>query len=64
MGGSPLFKRVLNTRLFKDYISIKICSDNYDGLADLREHVLNVHGSLELIIQDNDSICKIFPITF
>lgn len=38
--------------------------DNYDDLVDLRKYVKNMHSSLELVIQDNDSICKIFPITF
>jgi hypothetical protein len=64
MGGSPLSKKVLNTRLFKDYISIQIWLDTYDGLADPREYVLNVLSSLELVIQDSDSMCKIFLITF
>jgi len=38
--------------------------DNYDGLVDLREHVQNMHSSLELVIQDNDAMCKILLITF
>jgi len=38
--------------------------DNYDSLADLMEHVQNICSSLELIIQDHDSICKIFLKTF
>jgi len=33
--------------------------DNYDDLADPREHVQNIHDSIELVIQDNDSMCKI-----
>jgi hypothetical protein len=28
--------------------------DNYDALADPREHVHNVHCSLKLVIQYND----------
>ena len=38
--------------------------DNYDSLADLIEHVQNLRNNLELIIQDHDSICKIFITTF
>ena len=37
---------------------------NYDGLVDLSELVYNMHGSLELVLQGNDSICKILPSTF
>jgi len=33
--------------------------DNYDDLADSREHIQNVQDSLELFIQDNDWIWKI-----
>jgi hypothetical protein len=59
-----LSKRVLNTRLPKDYISIKMSLKNYNGLTDLRKHVQNMSGSLELVINDNDSMCKILLITF
>jgi hypothetical protein len=38
--------------------------DNYDGLADPRKNVQNMRCSLKLIIQDHDSMCKIFPSTF
>ena len=38
--------------------------DNYDGLVYPRERVQNICGSLKLIIQDNDSICKILHTTF
>jgi hypothetical protein len=37
---------------------------NYDGLTNQKEYVQNVRISLELIIQDYDSMCKIFPSTF
>jgi len=37
---------------------------NYNGLTDLRKHVQNMSGSLELVINDNDSMCKILLITF
>jgi hypothetical protein len=43
---------------------MKMILDNYDGLTDPREHVQNMCNSLELIIQDHDSMCKIFPTTF
>jgi hypothetical protein len=33
---------------------MKMSLDNYNGLANLREHVQNMPNSLELIIQDND----------
>jgi len=33
---------------------MKVSLDNYDDLADLKEHVQNMYGSLELVIQDND----------
>ena len=38
--------------------------ENYDGLTDLMKHVHNMHGSLELVIQDNGLIYKILLITF
>ena len=28
----------------------------HDSMTDPREHVQNVHGSLELVIQDSDSM--------
>jgi len=38
--------------------------DSYDGLTDPREHIQNIRGSLELVIHDNDIMCKILPTTF
>jgi hypothetical protein len=38
--------------------------NNYDDLADPREHVQNICNNLELVIQDGDAICKILPLTF
>jgi hypothetical protein len=38
--------------------------ENYDGLADQWEHMKNIRCNLELIIQDDDSMCKIFTSTF
>jgi hypothetical protein len=38
--------------------------NNYDGLTNLRKHVKNIHNSLELVIKDYDSMCKILPTTF
>jgi len=38
--------------------------DNYDGLTDLREHVQNMHRNLELVIQDDNAMCKILSMTF
>jgi hypothetical protein len=38
--------------------------DNHDELTDHREHIKNVRGSLELVIYDNDVMCKILPTTF
>ena len=43
---------------------MNISLDNYDGLTNPREHVKNIRSSLELIIQDHDSMCKLFPTTF
>jgi len=37
---------------------------NYDSLVDLSEHVQNMRGSLKLVLQVNDSMCKILPSTF
>jgi hypothetical protein len=37
---------------------------NYDVLIDPKEHVQNLHNSLELVIQDKHVICKILPMTF
>jgi hypothetical protein len=47
-----------------DYISTKISMDNYDGLANLMKHVQNMCSSLDLVIQHNNVICKIFLTTF
>uniref|UniRef100_U7E2F4 Retrotransposon gag domain-containing protein n=1 Tax=Populus trichocarpa TaxID=3694 RepID=U7E2F4_POPTR len=38
--------------------------DNYDELTDHQKHIKNVRGSLELVIYDNDVMCKILPTTF
>jgi hypothetical protein len=38
--------------------------NNYNGLFDHREHIQNIRNNLELVIQDTNIICKIFPITF
>ena len=38
--------------------------NNYDSLTNPREHVQNMHSSLELVIQDRDSMCKILPEIF
>jgi hypothetical protein len=54
----------LNTWFPEEYFFMNMSLDNYDGLADPREHVQNMHDSLDMIIQDHDSICKIFPTTF
>jgi hypothetical protein len=43
---------------------MKMSLDSYDSLANLREHVQNMCNSLELIVQDGDSMCKIFLTTF
>jgi hypothetical protein len=50
--------------IHKDYISIKINLDNYDGLMDSREYVQNVRSNLELVIQNNDVMCKILLMIF
>jgi len=57
-------KCILKSRLLKDYFSIKISLNNYDSLTDLMEHVQNLLNNLDLIIQDHDSMCKIFPTIF
>uniref|UniRef100_A0A2K2CAH6 Uncharacterized protein n=1 Tax=Populus trichocarpa TaxID=3694 RepID=A0A2K2CAH6_POPTR len=41
-----------------------MCLDTYDGSTDPQEHIQNVRGSLELLIHDNDVMCKILPTTF
>jgi hypothetical protein len=38
---------------------MNISLDNYDGLVDLMKHLQNVCNSLELIIQDHDSMCLV-----
>jgi hypothetical protein len=45
-----LFKEALNTWTHMDYISIKISLENYDSVADLREHMRNLCNSLKLVI--------------
>ncbi|KAJ6951741.1 hypothetical protein NC653_041017 [Populus alba x Populus x berolinensis] len=62
--GSPLSKRFLEAKVPKEYLSVKMSLDKYDGLIDLREYIQNVRGSLELVIHGNDVICKILPIIF
>ena len=57
-------KHILKNGLSKNYFSMSMNLDNYESLADLREHMQNIHNSLDLIIQDHDSMCKIFPSTF
>jgi hypothetical protein len=54
MKGFSLIQTYIDTQFLEDYFSMKISLDNYDGLANLREHVQNMHSSLKLIIQDND----------
>jgi hypothetical protein len=62
--GFPLFKRVLEVKVPKEYLSAKMNMDKYDGLTNPREHIQNVRGSLELVIYDNDVMCKILPTIF
>jgi len=62
--GSPLPRRVLNTRIPRDYFSIKMSLDNYDGLVDSRELMQKVQNSLELVIQDSNAMRKILHKTF
>lgn len=39
--------------------------NNYDGLTDLPEYdVQNMHRNLELVIQDDDAMCKMLSTTF
>jgi len=62
--GSLLFKQVLGTYVLKDYIFKKMTLDNYDELTNPREHMQNIRGNLELVIQDRDGMCKILSMTF
>jgi len=64
MEGSLLSKRVQEARVPKEYLSAKMSLDTYDGLTDPWEHIQNVRGSLELVIHNNDVMCKILPTTF
>ena len=43
---------------------MKMNLDKYDGLAYPQEHIQNVRGGFELVIHDNDVMCKILPTTF
>jgi len=61
---SSLSKRVLEAKVPMEYLSAKMSLDKYDGLIDPREHIQNVRGNLELVIHDNDVMCKILPTTF
>jgi len=61
---SPLSKHILKNGPSKNYFSMNMNLDNYDSLADPREHMQNIRSSLDLIIQDHDSMCKIFLSTF
>jgi hypothetical protein len=62
--GSPLSKRVLEVKVPKEYLSAKMNLDKYDELTNPREHIQNVRRSLELVIHDNDVMCKILPTIF
>jgi len=77
MEGSPISKRVLEVKVRKEYLSVvsevkvrkeylsvKMNLDKYDGLTDPQEHIQNMRRSLELVIHDNDVICKILLTTF
>jgi hypothetical protein len=48
--GSHLSRWILYTYILKEYISTKMTLDNYNGVADPREHVQNAHRNLELVI--------------
>jgi hypothetical protein len=39
MRSSPLTKQVLDTRILRDFIAIKMNLDNYNGLINPRDHV-------------------------
>lgn len=56
--------RYLEATILKEYLSAKTSLDTYDELTDPRDHLHNVRGSLELVIHDNDVMCKILPTTF
>jgi hypothetical protein len=56
-------RQLLRTRIPNNYISTKMTLDNYDGLTD-QKHAQNIQSSLQLIIQDNNVMCKILPTTF
>ena len=56
--------RYLKAKIPKEYLSTKMSLDTYDELTNPREHLQNVRGSLELVIHDNDVMCKILPTTF
>jgi hypothetical protein len=62
--GFPLSILILNTQFYKYSISIKMSLKNYDSLVDLSEHVQNMRGSLKLVFQVNDSMCKILLSSF
>lgn len=57
-GVLPFSNEYCNTSLPKNYISIKISRNNYDGLTYLREHEQNVHGISELVVTQCE---KSFP---
>jgi hypothetical protein len=51
------------TWITKNCVSIKANLENYKGLIDPREHIQNMKRILELITQDHDAMCKVFPTT-
>jgi hypothetical protein len=46
MEGSTLSKRVLEVKVPKEYLSVKMNLDKYDGLTNPREYIQNVRGAL------------------
>lgn len=60
---SLMSRQLLRTRIPNNYISTKMTLDNYNCLTD-QKHAQNIQSNLELVIQDNNVMCKILPTTF
>ena len=64
LGDSPLCHIVLHTHFFKKYVTTKAIWDNYDDLTYSKKHIQNIRSILKVVRIKNNSMCKIFSVTF
>lgn len=64
VGDSLFYHQVLHTCLSEYCFYVKTNLDNYNELINIKEHIQNIGNILQLVIQNNDVMCKILPTTF